>query len=104
MNEPLQRVHSQEDSSSLGIYAKQIGINVGLSAASEFGVAYAAKKVKHPEMKSMLHNAAHGKPTSGNQFMRTITAGMSTKRGRALNYGMAIGTGLLMGAIQTKDR
>ncbi len=106
MNEPYQRVHSQEESNStIGTIARNIGINMSIAGAIEASSVAGAKYInseKHPALQQLFYNNAYS-PGMNNKFLRPFTAGSATKTGRIVNYGTAIGTGLMSGLLTGRE-
>lgn len=100
MNEPYNRVHKQEDSNStLGLYAKHIGIGLATSAGIEGGSVLGAKHIKNETLNQVFHNTAYAKPEG--KYMSYLGAGAATKKGRMVSYGSAIAGGILTAALSS---
>lgn len=101
MNEPYNRVHVQEDSNStIGTIGTHIGLGMATSAAMEAGSAMGAKHINNPSTKEFFNQMSYHRPDPNSGFLnRTFNHGMSTGRGRLMNYGGAAAGGLLTGMI-----
>lgn len=132
MNEPYQRVHTQQDSNR-SLYqnmALAVSVNVGIEALQEIGMQTAyrvAKRTNNNGLRNMLHNSLYidskvkdtgiVNPITGTNYYKKLPKnklthalgelpvfGMSTAKGRALRYGWAITGGLLGGTLLDKIR
>ena len=126
-NQPIQRINRQEDNNST-LYrniAMHVGTGVAFQAGQEVILHTMYRKAKDPAVKESLHTALYVdstvekmgivNPITGTDYYAKLkdgklkraigkisVFGQSTWKGRALGYGMAIGGGILSGALQTK--
>jgi|GEM_PF-4785382 len=126
-NQPIQRIHAQEDSNST-LY-RNIGVHVGLGVAMQAGQEMTLqtlyRSTKNPKLKESLRTALYVdsniqesgivNPITGTNYYAKMKEGklknligkipvygQSTFKGRALGYGMAVGGGILSGILQTQ--